>query len=179
MLVSLVCLSFSATLTSTSQPTYLLMAFNPCCRILLSMTLLWVQHYLPSVANAKIPPNITTDRDALLALKARISYDPHSILANNWSTNVSVCDWVGVTCGFSHHRVAVLDLSFMGLVGTIPPHVGNLSFLVTLAIPNNSFHGSIPIELAHLYWLTNLEFRFNNLDGEIPSGWNCYPHLNI
>ncbi|KAB1220950.1 LRR receptor-like serine/threonine-protein kinase GSO1 [Morella rubra] len=127
-----------------------------------------VQYYLASVADAKTPPNITTDRDALLALKARISYDPYSILANNWCTNVYVCNWVGVTCNFHHHRVTVLDLSFMGLVGTIPPHVGNLSFLVVLALRNNSFHGSIPIELAHLKRLKIFHFLFNNLDGELP-----------
>ncbi|KAB1220974.1 hypothetical protein CJ030_MR3G025335 [Morella rubra] len=153
------------------------MAASPCFRILLSMMLLWVQYYLASVADAKTLPNITTDRDALLALKARISYDPYSILASNWSTSVSMCNWVGVTCGSRHNRVTILDLSFMGLVGTIPPHVGNLSFLATLAIPNNSFHGSIPVELAHLCRLRILHFRFNNLDGEIPLGMGLLSRL--
>ncbi|KAG7949200.1 hypothetical protein I3843_13G049600, partial [Carya illinoinensis] len=80
-----------------------------------------------------------------------------------------VCNWVGVTCGSKHHRVTALDLSNNGLVGTIPPHIGNLSFLVSLSLRNNSFHGSMPNELSHLYRLELLHFGYNELSGEIPS----------
>jgi LRR receptor-like serine/threonine-protein kinase FLS2 len=114
-------------------------------------------------------PNITTDQYALLALKAQISYDPHNVLTHNWSTNTSVCNWIGITCGFRHRRVIALNLSYMSLVGTIPPHVGNLSFLVSLSIQNNSFHGSLPNELAHLYRLQILYLSYNQLSGSIPS----------
>ncbi|KAG6639462.1 hypothetical protein CIPAW_10G102200 [Carya illinoinensis] len=114
-------------------------------------------------------PNITTDQSALLALKAHISFDPQNHLTNNWSTNTSVCNWEGVLCDSRHYRVMVLDLSFMGLVGTIPPHIGNLSFLVSLSIQNNSFHGSIPIELSHLTRLKFFHFGYNEFDGAIPS----------
>ncbi|XP_035546554.1 probable LRR receptor-like serine/threonine-protein kinase At3g47570 [Juglans regia] len=113
--------------------------------------------------------NITTDQSALLALKAHISYDPHHILTTNWSSSTSVCNWVGVTCGSRHHRVIALNLSNNGLVGTIPPHIGNLSFLVNLTIRNNSFHGSMPNELSHLYRLELLNFGYNEFGGEIPS----------
>ena len=72
-------------------------------------------------------PNITTDQYALLALTAHISFDPQNHWTKNWSnTNTSVCNWVGVICGSRHFRVMVLNLSFMGLVGTILPHIGNL-----------------------------------------------------
>jgi LRR receptor-like serine/threonine-protein kinase FLS2 len=114
-------------------------------------------------------PNISSDQLALLALKASITYDPHNVLTNNWSTSTSVCNWIGITCGFRHHRVTALNLSYMGLVGTIPPHIGNLSFLVSLSVINNSFHGFVPNELARLYRLRNLSFKFNDLSGEIPS----------
>ncbi|XP_059442105.1 putative receptor-like protein kinase At3g47110 [Corylus avellana] len=114
-------------------------------------------------------PNITTDQSALLALKAQISYDPYNVLTNNWSIGSSICNWVGITCGSDHRRVIALDLSYMDLIGTIPPDVGNLSFLITLSIENNSFHGSIPNELSHLYRLQYLSFGFNNFSGKIPS----------
>jgi LRR receptor-like serine/threonine-protein kinase FLS2 len=134
----------------------------------LFVALLMVQFYLASLVIATVP-NIITDQSALFALKAQISYDPHNVLTHNWSTNTSVCNWIGITCGFRHRRVIALNLSYMSLIGTIPPHVGNLSFLVSISIENNSFHGSLPNELAHLYRLQHLSFGFNNFSGEIPS----------
>ncbi|XP_062162034.1 probable LRR receptor-like serine/threonine-protein kinase At3g47570 [Alnus glutinosa] len=131
------------------------------------VALLMVQSYIASLAFATIP-NITTDQSALLALKASISHDPHNVLTNNWSTSISVCNWIGITCGFRHHRVTALDLSYMGLVGTIPPHMGNLSFLVSLSVINNSFYGSVPNELARLYRLHHLSLKHNDFNGEIP-----------
>ncbi|XP_059455101.1 probable LRR receptor-like serine/threonine-protein kinase At3g47570 [Corylus avellana] len=139
-----------------------------CFVFLLSVTLLLARCYMASSGNA-VFPNITTDQSALLALKAHISHDPHNVLTKNWSTSFSVCSWVGVICGTKHYRVTALDLSYLGLEGTIPPHVGNLSFLVRLSITNNSFHGSLPNELAHLFRLKLLDFRFNNFSEEIPS----------
>ncbi|KAG6655530.1 hypothetical protein CIPAW_05G223100 [Carya illinoinensis] len=104
--------------------------------------------------------NITTDQSALLALKARIdSDDPNNVLANNWSTNAPVCNWI----------VTVLNLSHMKLKGTIPSHLGNLSFLVKLIMRDNSFHGYLPPELARLRCLRVLNFGSNELNGEIPS----------
>ncbi|XP_041027666.1 LRR receptor-like serine/threonine-protein kinase EFR [Juglans microcarpa x Juglans regia] len=139
-----------------------------CFLILHFITLFLVQSCMFNFANSAIL-NVTTDQSALLALKDHVSYDPHHVLTNNWSTSTSVCNWVGVTCGSKHLRVKALNLSYMGLVGTIPPHIGNLSFLVSLSISNNSFHGSLPTELSRLYRLESLNFRYNELGGEIPS----------
>ncbi|XP_062170493.1 probable LRR receptor-like serine/threonine-protein kinase At3g47570 [Alnus glutinosa] len=125
-------------------------------------------------------PNLTIDQSALLALKAQISYDPYNVLTNNWSTNFSICNWVGITCGSNHHRVIALNLSYMDLVGTIPPHLGNLSFLSSLNIENNSFHGSIPNELSHLYRLKIIDLSHNQLSGSIPSSiFNIYSLKHI
>ncbi|XP_041026906.1 probable LRR receptor-like serine/threonine-protein kinase At3g47570 [Juglans microcarpa x Juglans regia] len=113
--------------------------------------------------------NVTTDQSALLALKDHVSYDPDHVLTNSWSTSTSVCTWVGVTCGSKHLRVKALNLSYMDLVGTIPPHIGNLSFLVRISFLNNSFHGSMPNELSRLHRLEYLNFGYNEFSGEIPS----------
>jgi LRR receptor-like serine/threonine-protein kinase FLS2 len=134
----------------------------------LCATLFMVQSYIASLAFATVP-NITTDQFALLALKAQISYDPQNVLTNSWCISSSVCNWFGITCGSRHRRVIALNLAYMNIVGTIPPHVGNLSFLVSLNIENNSFHGSLPNELSHLYRLHHLSVGFNNFSGEIPS----------
>ncbi|KAJ0081588.1 hypothetical protein Patl1_10488 [Pistacia atlantica] len=112
--------------------------------------------------------NTTTDRSSLLALKARITNDPHNFLANNWSAATSVCHWIGITCDVNN-RVTVLNLTSMALTGTIPPHIGNLSSLVQISFSNNSFHGSLPMELVNLRSLELMNFEDNNLEGEMPS----------
>ncbi|GFY85748.1 concanavalin A-like lectin protein kinase family protein [Actinidia rufa] len=118
--------------------------------------------------SAKTGPNITNDQYALLAFKARITLDPKNILVNNWTSDTSVCSWIGVVCTARHNRVAALNIPDMGLTGTISPHLGNLSFLVHLNITNNSFHGVLPQELANLRRLRSLRVAFNNFSKLIP-----------
>ncbi|CAL8120627.1 unnamed protein product [Prunus armeniaca] len=144
-------------------------------RFLLSITLLLV-HYNSICTVGATQTNITTDQSALLALKSHITSDPHNILVN-WSTTTSVCNWVGITCGAHHLRVASLNLSYMSFTGTIPPHLGNLSFLVALSFENNSFHGNLPHELSYLRRLKLISFRFNNFMGSIPSWFGSFPKL--
>ncbi|XVE62982.1 hypothetical protein DITRI_Ditri06bG0163100 [Diplodiscus trichospermus] len=122
-------------------------------------------------------PNITTDQLALLVVKHHITHDNQNILATNWSTSNSVCNWVGVTCGSRHQRVTAMNFSGMGLVGTIPPHLGNLSFLAWFDISNNSFHGSLPFELANLQRLKYLNFENNSFSGEIQSWLGSFTKL--
>ncbi|KAL4271160.1 hypothetical protein GQ457_13G004640 [Hibiscus cannabinus] len=121
-------------------------------------------------------PNITTDQSALLAFKANIE-DPRNILAANWSMSASVCDWIGVGCGSKHPRVTSLSLSNMSLSGTIPPHLGNLSFLARFDIESNSFLGSLPVELANLHRLKYISFAKNNFTGDIPLWFGSFPKL--
>ncbi|KAM5577280.1 hypothetical protein ABKV19_007897 [Rosa sericea] len=123
--------------------------------------------------------NITTDRSALLALKARITNDPRNIVFTNWSTTTPVCNWVGVTCGVRHHRIAELNVSGFGLTGTIPPELGNLSFLVVLDFKNNSFHGTLPQELACLRRLKFISLKNNKFMGVIPSWFGSLFKLQV
>ncbi|PON36443.1 LRR domain containing protein [Trema orientale] len=115
--------------------------------------------------------NILTDQSSLLSLKSSITHDPENSLAN-WSNSTFVCNWTGVTCAHVHQnhlRVESLNLSHKGLVGTIPPHLGNLSLLVNLSARNNSFHGILPNELSRLSQLIYINFESNDLTGKIPS----------
>ncbi|PRQ29231.1 putative protein kinase RLK-Pelle-LRR-XII-1 family [Rosa chinensis] len=130
-----------------------------------------------TMAAAQTNSNLTTDKYALLALKACITSDPQNIIFTNWSTTTPVCNWVGVTCGARHHRVASLNLSYMGLTSTIPPELGNLSFLVRLSFKNNSFHGTLPPGLARLRRLKFITFGFNNFMGIIPSWFGSLSKL--
>ncbi|XP_017985314.1 PREDICTED: putative receptor-like protein kinase At3g47110 [Theobroma cacao] len=111
--------------------------------------------------------NLTTDQSTLLEFKDQI-LDSHNVFASNWSITSSVCHWVGISCSARHGRVSVLDLSHMGLEGTIAPHLGNLSFLVSLNLSGNNFHGYLPKELAKLRRLKLLDQSYNAFDGDIP-----------
>ncbi|CAN6560486.1 unnamed protein product [Malus baccata var. baccata] len=123
--------------------------------------------------------NFSTDQSALLALKAHITSDPQNILTANWSSasNSNICNWIGVTCGARHHRVTALNLSYMGLAEVIPPHLGNLSFLVELSLQNNNFNGPLPQELSCLRRLKKIDLGNNNFMGTIPSWFGSFAKL--
>ncbi|XP_059294657.1 probable LRR receptor-like serine/threonine-protein kinase At3g47570 [Lycium ferocissimum] len=130
------------------------------CNILFALSVLILLHDHTSLA---IVPNINTDKAALLALKSHISFGPNNIFVANWSSSSPVCSWIGITCGSRHKRVTALEISSMQVHGTIPPHLGNLSFLVSLDISNNTFHGDLPEELVHLQRLKLIDVTSNNL----------------
>ncbi|KAH7837778.1 hypothetical protein Vadar_017892 [Vaccinium darrowii] len=135
----------------------------------------------PKHCLSRTSPNVTTDQSALLAFKTSITIPPDHILATNWTatTPPSVCDWVGITCSKLHRRVAAVDLPNMGLIGTIPPHLGNLSFLVRLNIGNNSLYGDLPKELANIRRLQYIDVSLNNFGGQIPEWFGAFSKLEF
>ncbi|KAL9416808.1 hypothetical protein AB3S75_039906 [Citrus x aurantiifolia] len=113
--------------------------------------------------------NISRDQDALLSVKAHIINDnPNNILAQNWTSNTSVCSWMGITCDVYGNRVTSLTIPDLGLTGTIPSYLGNLSSLQTLVLSHNWFSGEIPEELGNLAELEVLVLNNNLLTGTIP-----------
>ncbi|PQP96825.1 putative LRR receptor-like serine/threonine-protein kinase [Prunus yedoensis var. nudiflora] len=91
-----------------------------------------------------------TDRLALLAIKAQIKQDPHNV-TSSWNESIHFCFWHGVSCGRRHRqRVTRLDLQSQKLAGSLPQHIGNLSFLRELELQNNSFSHEIPPEIGNL-----------------------------
>ncbi|RVW22767.1 putative LRR receptor-like serine/threonine-protein kinase [Vitis vinifera] len=74
----------------------------------------------------------------------------------------------------------------MGLEGTIPPQVSNLSFLASLDLSDNYFHaslpneiGDIPEEMSNLLSLKILSLFVNNLTGSIPKGIGNLSELEV
>ncbi|KAH9747807.1 protein kinase domain-containing protein [Citrus sinensis] len=140
----------------------------PCGRALLAILFM---AKLMSITEA----NITTDEAALLQVKAHIALDPQNFFERNWnlsattntSSSNSVCNWVGVTCGSRHGRVTDLSIPNLGLGGTIPPHVANLSFLVSLNISGNRFHGTLPNELWLMRRLRIIDLSSNRISGNL------------
>ncbi|GAA0184888.1 hypothetical protein LIER_32176 [Lithospermum erythrorhizon] len=111
-------------------------------------------------------PNITTDQSTLLQFKSKI-IDPHYFL-KNWLANKSVCEYTGVACSTVHNRVITLNISNMGLIGNVPPGLGNLSFLKSLTLRLNNFTGILPQDFVHLRRLRLLDVGFNQFIGNLP-----------
>ncbi|KAL4563704.1 hypothetical protein LXL04_027749 [Taraxacum kok-saghyz] len=109
--------------------------------------------------------SITTDQQALEAIKALITIDHSGILSRNWTSDTSFCTWSGISCDlhFQTQRVISLTLPNMGLFGKISPSIGNLTFLTFIDFTNNSFHGSIPSEIKNLHHLEKVYMGSNNL----------------
>ena len=118
--------------------------FSPCVLVFV-LVHCWVACFSPTVFSINL-----VDEFALMAFKAHITYDSQGILATNWSTKSSYCTWYGISCNALQQRVSAINLSNMGLEGTIAPQVGNLSFLISLDLSNNYFHTSLPKEIGKI-----------------------------
>ncbi|XP_012829148.1 PREDICTED: probable LRR receptor-like serine/threonine-protein kinase At3g47570 [Erythranthe guttata] len=124
-----------------------------------------------------------TDLFSLLALKEAINVDPNGALIS-WNRNTNFCTWNGVTCGRRHpNRVIAIKLDSQGLIGSLSPHIGNLSFLREINLQNNSFNGRIPQEIGLLRRLKFIEFSNNSFTGRIMpeniTQWRNLVYLNL
>ena len=128
------------------------------------------------------------DCEALLELKSIL--DVEGVL--NWSNDMPIVEWDGVTVAGEEPRVTELDLQRRDLSGNlpselaqltglkvlnlsrnylneeIPPRLGDLANLEILNLKYNQLSGIIPIELTKLRGLHELNLSFNRLTGKIP-----------
>ena len=116
------------------------------------------------------------DYDALMVLYNATDGDNWS---NNrgWGEDCDVCNWFGLQCDTSNRLVNIFLVN-NGLVGTIPPEIGNLEFLEALLLDFNQLSGEIPSEMGNL---SNLEFIIltnNQLSGPIPNEIGNLSNLN-
>ncbi|XP_028095408.1 putative receptor-like protein kinase At3g47110, partial [Camellia sinensis] len=137
--------------------------------IVLYTALVWWWCYLCNIPPASsIMPN-ETDRLALVAFQVAIVQDPFGALTS-WNHSLHHCHRNGILCSRRHpDRVIGLTLDSQGLVGSLSPHIGNLSFLKRIDLQNNSFHGPIPQEMGRLFRLQTIEFSNNSFGGGIPN----------
>ena len=96
---------------------------------------------------------------------------------DGWGSDAPLRTWHGVTTD-GNGRVLSLNLSGtedargrwlrQGLVGPIPPELGNLTRLSRLDLEGNDLKGPIPPELGKLSSLATLDLSDNSLTGQIP-----------
>ncbi|KAM3306737.1 hypothetical protein P3S67_013608 [Capsicum chacoense] len=67
----------------------------------------------------------------------------------------------------------------MTLTGSIPQDFGNLSFIASLDLGSNNFHGNLPQEMTCLRHLRFLDLSFNSFRGEVPSWFGFLHQLQV
>ncbi|CAL8165545.1 unnamed protein product [Prunus armeniaca] len=78
--------------------------------------------------------------------------------------------------GTETDRLALLAIKAR-LVGSLSPHIGNLTFLSGLNLELNHFHNVIPQEIGHLFRLKYPNLSNNSFSGEIPSNLSACSSL--
>ena len=109
------------------------------------------------------------DCNVLLAARDALAGDS----GLDWSADLPVAEWEGVTTGGSPARVRRVVLGWRGLTGNIPAQLGGLTRLEVLDLHDNELSGPIPLDLGNLAALDlaaldRLSFYGNQLSGSIP-----------
>ena len=110
---------------------------------------------------------LETAPDCAVLLEARDTLAGTATL--NWSADIPLAEWQGVTVDGETGRVRGLELERAGLTGSIPPGLGQLTGLERLWLYDNQLKGEIPPALGSFMNLQELLLCGNQLTGEIPS----------
>lgn len=106
-------------------------------------------------------PKVTS----LLAVAAALHFP--EVLARSWRRNDACAGWLGVHCE-GDRRVTGVNLSRLGLNGTIDPALASLVSLRFILLSGNNISGSIPPAIARLPSLRVLDVSDNVLAGVLP-----------
>ena len=117
-----------------------------------------------AVPDAANNPGLVADCDLLLSARDTLA----GTATLDWSADLLIENWDGVTVSGTPPRVTSLGLQHLQLTGTIPAELGSLTNLKTLWLSGNQLSGEIPVELGDLTNLTRLSLGNNQLSGEIP-----------
>ncbi|XP_054807039.1 putative leucine-rich repeat receptor-like serine/threonine-protein kinase At2g14440 isoform X2 [Prosopis cineraria] len=76
--------------------------------------------------------------------------------------------WTGITCSEGRRiRVVTLNMTGLGLSGSLSPDIVNMTALTNIWLGNNNLSGHIP-DLSSLNFLETLHLEDNQFSGEIP-----------
>ncbi|OMO76902.1 hypothetical protein CCACVL1_15361 [Corchorus capsularis] len=141
------------------------------------ISLLLTELVLLGLILAFIPAQCTTDPSDVQALQVTYTALNSPSELTNWKANGGdPCgeSWKGVTCQGS--AVVSLDISGLGLSGTMGYLLSDLMSLKTLDLSNNNIHDTIPYQLPPN--LTSLNLAGNNLSGNLPYSISSMVTLN-
>lgn len=136
-----------------------------CCLFTLHLTSLVLVLAAPSMLKNE------SDLLVLLSFKDQITIDPFQVLSS-WNNSLHFCQWQGVACSNRHERVTVLNLGGFKLEGTLPSHLGYLSFLKVFYFSHNKFKGAIVHGLGHLFRTLRPTFSKEKYPSTLPNAHN-------
>ena len=120
-------------------------------------------------------PGLVQDCEALLVFKHAAAHDA----LPDWSVRTPLMGWEGVAVGGSPLRVRELVLWELGLSGSLPPEIGNLTALERLDLRRNYLKGPIPRGLGSLAKLREVNLQNNRLTGGIPPELSKLEELEV
>jgi serine/threonine protein kinase len=97
---------------------------------------------------------------------AGTSYDDFS--GDTYAYAGNFCGWYGVTCE-SDISLAGIDLSAIGLDGSLPDTVGLLDTIQVFKMGYNNIVGTLPSTIAQLDNLVVLDLEYNMMTGTVPT----------
>lgn len=112
---------------------------------------------------------VTTTRDVIALNKVKDSLKNPPLDWNGDPCLPRQYSWTGIRCSEGHRiRVITLNLTSMGLSGSLSPSIANITALTGIMLGNNNLSGPIP-DLSSLKRLETLDLGDNQFSGEIPS----------
>ncbi|RZC76165.1 hypothetical protein C5167_000341, partial [Papaver somniferum] len=114
----------------------------------------------------------TEQVEALLNWKSTLVTQTASSFLPSWKRDfgaVSPCNWSGITCSNKGSVIVGLNLTGLGLQGTLLGfNFSCFANLVSLVLSNNKLFGFIPPQISNLISLIHLDLSQNELSGFIP-----------
>ena len=131
--------------------------------VLIVMAVVWAA----AVGGVWAQTEPVSDRQALTALYNAAGGKDHWKNKDNWLADVSLNEWYGVTADVDGN-VTKLELPANGLVGTVPPEIGELGDLETLVLSSNLLSGDLPPSIWKLVNLKTLNLAASPVGGALP-----------
>ncbi|KAF5195279.1 Leucine-rich repeat receptor-like serine/threonine-protein kinase [Thalictrum thalictroides] len=120
------------------------------------------------IFNVLLLGGTTATRDVIALLKVKESFQNPPLDWNGDPCLPRQYSWTGVTCSEGPRiRVITLNMTSMGLSGSISDAIANLTALTDIFLGNNKLSGPIP-DLSSLRRLQSLHLENNQFSGEIP-----------
>jgi len=95
-----------------------------------------------------------------------------------WDLESTIKSWKGVTLN-NENCVAELILNNNGLLGFLPPELGDLSELRLLSLKDNQLQGNVPSVIGQLTNLESLDLKNNRFSGPIPKALGALTKLQL